>query len=113
MATHAECKKQMDVLVERLNDMGPDVCPDWGGSVQFIIPDLKTGWFLKMAMDGSVESCVEKVDEAAATGVLEMNSDIWVGMMKKTVNTSEMRLQGKLKARKSIEAMLKISPAIL
>ncbi len=113
MATHAEVKKQMQVFVDRLNDIGPDICQDWGGSVQFVFPDLKTGWLMKFKMDGTVESCHEKVDEKAATGVLELDSDTWVGIITKTINTSEAKASGKVIPRGSIEAIIKISPALM
>ena len=44
MAKHEEVKKWMQVVVDRLNDMGQDICPDWVGSELFLFPDLKAGW---------------------------------------------------------------------
>ncbi len=108
MAKKAVVKKWMDTIVERLNDMGPFVCKDWGGSVQFIFPDLKTGWFLKMKMDGSVESLVEKIDEKAASGTVETDSDTFIGIYEKTIGPSEAMASGKMKARGSLEALMKV-----
>jgi hypothetical protein len=108
MADKAEVQKWMDIIVQRLNDVGPYVAADWGGAVQFIFPDLGTGWFLKMAMDGTVESCEEKIDEASANGVVEIDSDIFVGIYNKTVSQAEARASGKIKARGSLDAMLKV-----
>ncbi len=73
----------MKVMVDKLSEVGPDVAADWGGSVLYLFPDLHTGWLLKMAMDGTVESWDEKIDEEAASGVLEMDSDTWVGVINK------------------------------
>ena len=93
-------EKWIGTIVEKLNDVGPYVAPDWGGSVQFVVPDLGTGWLLQMAMDGTVESCDEKVDEEAATGVVEMDSDTFVAIYTKTMTPMEGTAQGKVKTRK-------------
>ncbi len=118
MAQHAEVKKQMQVFVDKLNDIGPDVASGWGGSVQFVFPDLNTGWLVKLNMEGTVESCVEKVDKEAATGILIMDSDTWVGIMTKKIppgapdNTHYGLPQGWV-VEKSEEALVKVSPAIV
>lgn len=108
MAEKAEVEKWMATIVERLNDVGPYVAADWGGSVQFIVPDLGTGWLLKMAMDGTVESCDEKLDEEAATGVVELDSDTFVAIYTKTTTAMEATAQGKVKTRKSMDALVKV-----
>ncbi len=111
MAKKEEAKKWMDTIVSRLNEVGPYVAADWGGSVQFLFPDLGTGWLLKMAMDGTVESCAEKIDEEAANGVLEMDSDTFVGIYSKKISTGEARASGKMQVRKSLDALVKILPS--
>ncbi len=108
MATKEVVKKWLDTIVERLADMGPFVCKDWGGSVQFIFPDLKTGWLLKMKMDGTVESLEEKIDEEHATGTVELLSDTFVGIYEKTINPPDAYFSGAMKCRPGIEAMVKI-----
>ena len=108
MAEKAEVEKWIATIVEKLNDVGPYVAADWGGSVQFVVPDLDTGWLLQMAMDGTVESCDEKVDEDAATGVVEMDSDTFVAIYTKAVSPMEASAQGKVKTRKSLDALIKI-----
>jgi sulfur carrier protein ThiS len=111
MAEKAEVEKWMQVIVEKLNDVGPIVAPDWGGSAQFVFPDLGTGWLLKMNMDGTVESCEEKIDEEAADGVVEFHSDTFVAIYNKEVVPMEAYSDGRLKVRKSIDALIKILPA--
>jgi hypothetical protein len=108
MATKEAVKAQLDKIVEKLEEVGPYVAEDWGGSVQFIFPDLDTGWFLQMAMDGTVESLVEEIDEEAATGVVEMHSDAFIGVYEKTLSTDEARAMGKMRTRKSMEALIKV-----
>ena len=108
MADKAEVQKYMDGIIEKLNEVGPIIAEDWGGSVQFVVPDLDTGWLLQMAMDGTVESCDEKVDEEAATGVVEMDSDTFVAIYTKAVSPMEASAQGKVKTRKSLDALIKI-----
>ena len=112
MAEKEELEKCMKVVVDKLNEVGPDVASEWGGSVQFIFPDLGTGWLVKMAMDGTVESCDEKIDEEAATSVVETDSDTWVGIMAKKIHPMEARASGKVQTRKSMEALIKIIPAL-
>ena len=108
MATKEEMQKLLDGIVDKMNEVGPYVADDWGGSVQFIFPDLNTGWILKMAMDGTVEFLEEKIDEDFADGVLELDSDILVGIMNKTISTMEVKTDGRMKLRKSLEALGKV-----
>ena len=56
MAEKAEVQKRMQTMVDQLNEVIPDTAAEWGGAVQFTFPDLATGWLVKMAMDGTVES---------------------------------------------------------
>ena len=93
--------------------IGQDVAPNWGGAVQFVFPDLDTGWMVKMAMDGTVESWDEKIDEETADGVLEMDSDTWVGVWFKTIHPMEAYTEGRMKSRKSEEALMKVLPATM
>ncbi len=44
MASKEEAKKATQSMVDKLNEVGPDVAPEWGGSIQFVISDLNTGW---------------------------------------------------------------------
>ncbi len=109
MAKKAEVEKYIKQIVDRLNDVGPDCFPDWGGSVMFLISDLKTGWKLKMAKDGSVESCVETTDESNC-GVLEMNSDSFVGVYSKKIDLAAAKGSGAMKWRGDMDALMKILP---
>ncbi len=108
MATRAEVKKWLDTIVEKLNDFGPAVASGWGGSVQFIFPDLKTGWMLKLKMDGTVESLVEKIDEKNANGVVETNSDTFIDIYEKRIAPTEARASGAMQCRKSLDALVKV-----
>lgn len=108
MATKKEMHALMDKIVAKMNEVGPYVSDDWGGSVQFIFPDLKTGWLLKLTMEGTVEFCKEMIDEKVADGVIEFNSDILVGIMNKTINAQEVKADGRMKLRKSMDALGKI-----
>ncbi len=108
MATKAEVKKWLDIIVERVNDIGPFVCADWGGSVQFIFTDLKTGWFLQLKKDGSVESLVEKIDEASATSTCEMSSDTFLRIYKKEASAGELYFSGEMQCRGSLDGMMKV-----
>ncbi len=109
MAKKAEVEKHIKKIVERLNDVGPVLLDNWGGAVLFSITDLKTGWKLKMAMDGSVESCLESTDESGA-GVLEMDSDTFVGIYSKKIGVPEARDSGKMKVRGGLDALVRLMP---
>ena len=113
MADKEEVQKSVQVIVEKLNEVGPIMAEDWGGSVQFVISDLNTGWLIQMAMDGTVESCDEKIDEEAALGVLEMDSDTFVGIINKTISPMEAQAERKIQVRKSMEALMKVLPATM
>ena len=108
MANKEEVVKWIKVMVDKMNEACPYTAEGWGGSVQLVIPDLGTGWLVKMAMDGTVESCDEKIDEEAASGVVEMDSDTFVGIFAKTIVAAEASAEGKMRARKSIEALIKV-----
>ena len=113
MASKEEVTRCVQVIVDKLNEVGPIVAEEWGGSVQFVISDLKTGWLIKMAMDGTVESCDEKIDEETALGVLEMDSDTFVGIINKTLNPLEAQAEHRIQVRKSMEALMKVLPATM
>lgn len=110
MATQEEVQKWMQVVVDRINERGPDAVPYWGGVLQLVISDLDTGWLVKLAMDGTVESCVEQVDEKAATCVLEMPSDLFVGLYSGSIPVDEVRASGKLRVRKDKLALARLIP---
>jgi hypothetical protein len=108
MATKAAIEEWLGKIVTKLNEVGPYVADEWGGSVQFIFPDLGTGWYLKMAMDGTVESLEEKIDEGAATGVVEIDSDVFIAIYEKRMSSTEARTLGKMRTRKSLDALIKV-----
>lgn len=113
MADKADVQKRMQIMVDKLNEIGPDSAAEWGGVVQFTFPDLATGWLVKMAMDGTVESCDEKIDEETADGVIEMDGDTFVGVIDKTLVPMEAFTVGKIKTRKGMDGLIKMMPAIM
>jgi putative sterol carrier protein len=110
MAKKEEVEKLFQEIIERLNDVGPDVAADWGGSLLYVIPDLGTGWLLKMAMDGTVESLTESTDEEAALGVVELDSDTFVDIYTGRNSPMNAVAAGKCKMRKAMDALVKILP---
>ena len=112
MATREKVEELIRELVAKMNEIGPDVAADWGGAVQIIFSDLGTGWLLKMAMDGTVESCDEKIDEKAAEGTLEIDTDTYIEIWEKRLNPFEALSAGKVNARGSLDALIKLLPAI-
>ena len=110
MAKKEELEILLQAIVERLNDVGPDVAADWGGSLLYVISDLRTGWLVKMAMDGTVESCNETTDEKAASGVVELNSDTFVDIYTGKTTPMNAVAAGKIKMRKAMDALVKILP---
>ena len=105
MADKEALKKRLDQAVERLNDIGPDVVDDWGGSILFKTPDLDTGWFMQMAPDGTVESLEEKMDEEAATSVIEADSDILLGILNGDINPSQAKSEGTMRPSKALDGL--------
>ena len=113
MAEKAEVQKRMQIMIDKLNEIGPDSAAEWGGMVQFTFPDLATGWLVKMAMDGTVQSWDEKLDEETADGVIEMDGDTFIGVIDKTVIPMEAFTVGKIKTRKGMDGLIKMMPAIM
>lgn len=114
MASKEEVKQHIDIMVEKINDVCPYSAGGWTGSMQLVFPDLGTGWLVQLGVDGTVASCDEKIDEEAATGVLEMHSDTFVGVYSGTLLASEAKDQGKFKLRGSQEALIKIfAPTVM
>ncbi len=105
MADREALKKRLDQAVEKLADIGPDIADDWGGTILFKVPDLETGWMMKMAMDGTVESLEEKVDEEAATSIIDADSDILLGILNGDVNPTQARAEGKMRAEKALDGL--------
>ena len=95
-----------DCPVIWMNAQGRAVCPD--PLAEFIFPDLNTGWLMKLTMEGTVEFCEEKIDENFADGIIEFDSDILVGIMNKSINPQEVKADGRMKLRKSLDALGKI-----
>ena len=108
----AEVVNLLRQVVEKMKDLGPTVAEGWGGSVQFVFPDLKTGWLMKFAMDGTIESWDEKIDEDTADGVVEMDSDVFLAVLEKKLSPMEALADHKLAARKSLDALFKLMPAL-
>ena len=113
MAKKEEIVEILRKTVETMKEIGPSVAEGWGGSVQIIIPDLKTGWLMKFAMDGTIERWDEKIDEETADGVLEINSDVFVDIWEKRLGPMEALADHKLDARKSLDALIKLLPALM
>lgn len=113
MADKAQIRKRLDLAVEKLEEVGPYVAEGWGGSLLLKVTDLQTGWMMKMAMDGTVESLEESVDEEAATSIMETDSDRLLGILNGEINPSEARAEGTMRADKSLDALARIMPAII
>ena len=113
MATKEQLEKVMREFVDKANEVCPEFAQGWAGTIQVNIPDLGTGWFLKFAMDGTVESCVEKVDEENAEGVLECDSDLFSDIWDKKIGGMEALAMGKLQVRKSLDALMKMMPVMI
>jgi len=113
MATKEKVVECLKGFVEKANEIGPMIAEGWGGKVQITMSDLKTGWMFKFAMDGTIESWPEMIDEDAADGVMECTSDTFVDIWEKRLPGMEALADGKLKTRKSLDAMMKLAPIIL
>ena len=111
MATKEQIVDALKRIVENMKEIGPAVAEGWGGAVQIVVPDLKTGWIMKFAMDGTIESLDEKIDEQVAQGVLEINSDTFMGVNDKSINPMEALSEHKLVVRGSLDALMKLLPA--
>ncbi len=62
-----------------------------------------------MAMDGSVESCVESTDETDA-GVMELDSDTSISIYEKGIPAVEAYEAGKMKVRGGMDALVRLMP---
>ncbi|WP_296705737.1 SCP2 sterol-binding domain-containing protein [Algoriphagus sp.] len=113
MADKPTLQKRLDRMVNLLNRIGPDVADYWGGSILFKTPDLNTGWFLQMSMDGTVESLVEKVDEEAATCIIEADSDVILGVFNAVIDPMAAVNDGRMLVHKSVEPIMMIMPAVI
>ncbi len=112
MAKKAEVEKYIKKIVARLNDVGPVVLEDWGGTALYLITDLKTGWKIKMAKDGSVESCVETTDESDC-GIVELDSDTFVGIYSKKIGAPDAFQDGKMKCDRGMDVLVRMMPHTL
>ena len=81
--------------------------------MRVIISDLGTGWLVKFAMDGTIESWDEMIDEDANDGGMERPRDIFVDIWEKRLPAMEALAEGKLATRKSLDALIKLAPIIL
>ncbi|TAK35048.1 MAG: hypothetical protein EPO21_07515 [Chloroflexota bacterium] len=113
MADKAKLEKRLDIMVERLADVGPDIAEDWGGTILFKATDLNTGWMMKFAMDGTIESLEERMDEEAATSIMEADSDTLLGIFNGDINPMEARAKGSMRAEKALDPLALIMPACI
>ena len=113
MATKQRIEEIVQEFVDKLNDKGPDIAEGWGGAVQIVVPDLNTGWYIKLAMDGTVESCTEKIDEENANGVMDVSSDTFVDIWEQRVAGLDALAMGKFKIRGSMDALMKFAPVLM
>jgi hypothetical protein len=113
MTDKSTLQKRLDIMVDLLNEIGPDIADYWGGSILFKTPDLDTGWFLQMAMDGTVESLSEKVDDEAATSIIEADSDVLLGILNAEIDPQGALNNGSMKVFKSVDPILMIMPSVV
>lgn len=105
----------MKEMEKRLNE-NKDLNENWGKSIQVIYTDIETCYNLKFAMDGSVQ--IEKkpvssikLEDAAASIYCTVDDirDIIDGKM----SAIEAMSSGKFRIEGPLEALMKLSPAIL
>ncbi len=113
MADRDAIKRRLDKMVKKLDEIGPDVAEGWGGTILFKVVDLDTGWMMKFAENGTVESLEEKVDEDTATSILEFKSDALLDVLNGKVHPSEAKGRGDMRVYKAIDALVSIMPAII
>ena len=113
MADKDAIKNRLDKMVKKLEEVGPDVAEGWGGTILFKIVDLDIGWMMKFAQDGTVESLEEKIDEDAATSILEFKSGAFIDVFNGKVPPAQAKGIGDMRVYKSIDALVAIMPEVI
>jgi len=103
-------------IVTKLNEIA-DVNEGWGKAVQFSFSDINVGYYLKLAMNGTVEKCDKKpasemrVEDAEGTVILDV--DTLKGILDKTVDPMEALGKGLLRIEGKMDALMKLAPVIM
>ncbi len=106
MASPEELKKELIKWVKVLDD--PEVAAEFEGynkTMQFIFPDID--YKLKFIFENEKARIEEGVDENAAMG-LEVNSDLFLGMLTGEVDPMEAFMEGELKTKGDMNALQKL-----
>jgi putative sterol carrier protein len=117
----SEEKKKIadDVMkhMEKVLNENKDLNEGWGKSDQVIFTDIETGYWIKFAMDGSVEKMVKKpaseikLEDAEAT--VSCTVDVIKDVMDGKTNAMEAMGEGKFKIDGPLAALMKLGPAIM
>ncbi len=113
-----EKKKLADDLIQnvtkKIND-NAEKSKGWGKALKLVFTDIGTTYWVKLSMDGTVETVEEgsstelQTKEAVAT--LEMTTDTFAGLLNGSVSPVGAFLKGAIKIRGSIDALMKLASA--
>ena len=99
----------MNEMAKRINESA-EMMADWGKAFQLIFPDINTGYWLKVKMDGHVEA-LEKVtkDKSQSAAVITMEVLTFKGLMDKSLGAQSAMASGALKVEGPLSELLKLN----
>jgi len=110
MVSKAETEKLIKQVCDRIDSIGVEKLA--GKLMQFEFPDLGTGWLIKIASDGTVESCQEMIDKKLAYTTTIMDSDTFEKIITRTATPFDLFAAGKIKVEGTQEALLLFLPIL-
>lgn len=113
MASRKEVEEAVKEIIKRVDELGPELLDEWGGSVQMSFADINTSWFFKFSMDGRIEEYGEEDRSNEVEAVAHMDSDTFVGMVNGTINPMEAFYTGTIKVDGAVDALLKMAPILI
>lgn len=105
----------VNVLIDRLKK-DPESLKDWGKAFRIGFEDVGLGWWIKIAMDGSVEKVEKgpwkKIRAKEAVSSLVTTADTLAGVLAGEIDGQSAAASGAVKVEGSYEGIMKIAPAL-
>jgi hypothetical protein len=105
----------VNILIGRLKKH-PETLKGWGKAFRIGFEDIGMGWWIKIAMDGSIEKVEsgpwKKIKTKEAVSSLITTADTLAGVLAGEINSQSAAASGAVKVEGSYEGIMKIAPAM-
>jgi putative sterol carrier protein len=104
----------IDEVTKRIN-ANPEKSKGWGKALKLIFKDIDMAYWLKLSMDGTVETVekgsITQLETKESVATLNMTTDTFQGVLNGSISPVGAFLKGAIKIQGSIDALLKLASA--